>query len=67
MAHYPKRHLGLSPQGGVRLRRLAAETGLSEEEALSFLLEHLDAVIEGEAWEANLSRFKRKVAAERSR
>ena len=50
-------NMALTEDGYRRLRGLAAEAGLSEDEALCFLLENLDGVIDEERFAHRLRRF----------
>jgi len=47
----------MTEDGYRRLRRFAAESGLDEGEALSFLFEHFDAITEPERLAQDLRRF----------
>ncbi|WP_101068972.1 hypothetical protein [Roseovarius salinarum] len=46
-----------------RLRRFAAEAGLDEGEALSFLFEHFDSVIDEEVFTHRLRQFNSELEA----
>lgn len=49
--------VAMSEDGFRRLRRFAAEAGLEEGEALSFLFEHFDSVTDGETLAHRLRLF----------
>lgn len=49
--------VAMTEDGYHRLRRFAAESGLDEGEALSFLFEHFDAITDPERLAQDLRRF----------
>ncbi len=54
-------------EAGYRgLRRFAAEAGLTEDEALSFLFEHLSAVTDAEALAQRLPLFRAALHARKN-
>jgi hypothetical protein len=55
----------MSEEGYRRLRRFAADAGLEEGEALSFLFEHLDSVTDAEKLGHRLRLFQGEVAERR--
>ena len=57
-----RRHISLTPQATHRLRRLALDLEISEDDALSFLLENIDFMIVDEAWDARVRRFKKALS-----
>ncbi len=50
-------NVGMTEDGYRRLRKFAAEAGLDEGEALSFLFEHFDSVTNSENLTARLRLF----------
>ena len=55
----------MSEDGYRRLRRFAAEAGLEEGEALSFLFEHFDSVTDGETLAHRLRLFTAELGERR--
>ncbi|RRH75499.1 hypothetical protein [Falsigemmobacter faecalis] len=53
----------MTEDGYRRLRRFAAEAGLDEGEALSFLFEHFDSVTDHEALQHRLRLFNSELEA----
>ena len=51
----------MTEAGYRRLKRFAAENGLDEGEALSFLFEHLDSVTDAEVLPHRLRLFKAEI------
>lgn len=58
--------VAMTEDGYRRLRRFAAEAGLDEGEALSFLFEHFDSVTDNEALTARLRLFLRELDARKA-
>jgi hypothetical protein len=55
--------VAMTEDGYRRLRRFAADAGLDEGEALSFLFEHFDSVIDGETLGHRLRLFNAELEA----
>ncbi len=55
--------VAMTEDGYRRLRSFAAEAGLDEGEALSFLFENFDAVTDGEALALKLRQFNSELEA----
>lgn len=55
--------VGMTEDGYRRLRRFAQEAGLDEGEALSFLFEHFDSVIDEEKLTHRLRLFNSELEA----
>jgi len=55
--------VGMTEDGYRRLKRFAAEAGLDEGEALSFLFEHFDSVTDTEALTHRLRLFNAELEA----
>lgn len=58
--------VAMTEDGYRRLRRFAAEAGLDEGEALSFLFENWTSVIDGEALAERLRLFNAEVDARKA-
>ncbi len=56
-------NIGMTEDGYRRLKRFAAEAGLDEGEALSFLFEHFDSVTNHENLTARLRLFNSELDA----
>ena len=56
-------NVGMTEDGYRRLKRFAAEAGLDEGEALSFLFEHFDSVTHHENLTARLRLFNSELDA----
>ncbi len=56
-------NVGMTEDGDRRLKRFAAEAGLDEGEALSFLFEHFDSVTNEENLIARLRLFNSELDA----
>ncbi len=56
-------HLGMTEQAWRRLKRFAADSGLSEEDALSFLFESFDSVTKADKLVARTRLFTAELAA----
>lgn len=54
-------NIAMSEDGYRRLRRFATEAGLDEGEALSFLFEHFDSVMDEEKLTARLRLFNAEI------
>jgi len=57
--------VAMSEDGYRRLRRFAAEAGLEDGEALSFLFEHFDSVTDGETLAHRLRLFTAELGERR--
>ena len=55
--------IGMTEDGYRRLRRFAADAGLDEGEALSFLFENFDGVIDPEQLSPRLRQFNSELEA----
>jgi hypothetical protein len=58
--------VAMTEDGYRRLRRFAAEAGLDEGEALSFLFESFDSLIDAETLATKLRQFNLDLAARKS-
>lgn len=58
--------VAMTEDGYRRLRRFAAEAGLDEGEALSFLFEHFDSVIDQDTFAHRLRLFNADLDARKS-
>lgn len=60
-----RKNVAITEDAYRRLRRLASETDLSEGEALSFVFEHLDSVMDPSRFKSKIRQFTTRLEAQK--